>query len=99
MRDSCDPGGGVGWLAAGGIINSLYQVPSFVLCARASCLHHASVIYLHGFPAHFCIFLIFSGICVGKRKRWRDRFNLALANQQSLFYFASYFASVLNPSC
>ena len=34
---------------------------------------------------------------VGKRKRWRDRFNLALANQQSLFYLASYFASVLNP--
>ena len=34
----------------------------------------------------------------GKRKRWRDRFNLALANQQSRFYFASYFASVLNPS-
>ena len=34
----------------------------------------------------------------GKRKGWRDRFNLALANQQSLFYFASYFASVLNPS-
>ena len=32
----------------------------------------------------------------GKRKRWRDRFNLALANQQSLFYLASYFASVLN---
>ena len=35
---------------------------------------------------------------LGKRKRWRDRFNLALANQQSLFYLASYFASVLNPS-
>ena len=33
-----------------------------------------------------------------KRKRWRDRFNLALANQQSLFYLASYFASVLTPS-
>ena len=38
MRDSCDPGGGIGWLAAGGIPNSLYRVPFFyIFLAYALC--------------------------------------------------------------
>ena len=64
-----------------------YCTPLTIKNARGSL---APVLFLN------CAFVLHGHI--SKRKRWRDRFNLALANQQSLFYFASYFASVLNPS-
>ena len=56
--------------------------------------------YLHNYYLlmHVAFFFAIVRQAFGKRKRWRDRFNLALANQQSIFYFASYFASVLSPS-
>ena len=64
MRGSCDPGG-IRWIAAGDIPNSLLsskKCPSSC-CARASCMRHAPVLFF-GNLARLCILPILSGnIC------------------------------------
>ena len=58
--NSCDPGGGIGLLAAVDVRNSPQRVPLFELRAFV-CVRHAYVFY--GFPARLCILPILSSIC------------------------------------
>ena len=56
----CDPGGGIGWLAAGTISNSLYRVPFFYLfLARVLC--HCSFLFVV-YVFFFCFVFLLSSL-------------------------------------